>query len=107
MESLGYQVESTTDPILALGMVRTDPDKFDLVISDMSMPNMTGDQLIVKIFQIRPDLSTIVCTGYSSKMPSNKEAMAMGISAITMKPLDKTELATTVRRVLDESKLRS
>ena len=84
-------------------MVKSDPHRFDLVITDMAMPNMTGDQLIVEILKIRQDMPTIICTGYSAKI-SDKEANEMGVSSFAMKPLAKSDLATTVRKVLDAAK---
>ena len=106
LESLGYRTESTTNPLKALEMVKSDPHRFDLVITDMAMPNMTGDQLIVEILKIRQDIPTIICTGYSATI-SDKEAKEMGVSSFAMKPLTKSDLATTVRRVLDEAKNKS
>lgn len=104
LENLGYTVEATTDPLKALGMVKKDPDKFDLVISDMAMPHMTGDQLIVEILKVRPDMPTIICTGYSARI-SETEAAKIGIRSFVMKPLNKAELAQTVRKVIDETKI--
>jgi len=103
LENLGYTAESTTDPLKALEMVKTDPDKFDLVISDMAMPDMTGDQLVVEILKLCPDMPTIICTGYSAKI-SEKEAAKIGVCSFVMKPLDKSEFAKTIRKVLDEAK---
>lgn len=103
LESLGYKAESTTDPFKALEMVKTDPHRFDLVITDMAMPKMTGDQLIVEILKIRQDMPTIICTGYSAKISEN-EAKERGVSSFAMKPLAKSDLATKVRKVLDETK---
>lgn len=103
LNSLGYAAESTTDPLQALEMVKADPDKFDLVISDIAMPDMTGDHLIIELLKIRPNMPTIICTGYSSKI-SEKEAEKIGVASFVMKPLDKSELAKIVRKVLDEAK---
>ncbi|WP_163339795.1 AAA family ATPase [Desulfopila sp. IMCC35008] len=103
LESLGYRTESTTDPLKALEMVKADPHRFDLVITDMAMPNLTGDQLIVEILKVRQDMPTIICTGYSAKM-SDKKAKEMGVSSFAMKPLAKSDLAIKVRKVLDEAK---
>ena len=103
LENLGYTAESTTAPLEALEMIKTDKDKFDLVISDMAMPSMTGDQLINEILKIRTDMPTIICTGYSAKF-SKEEAANLGVSAFAMKPLNKSDLANIVRRVLDEAK---
>jgi CheY-like chemotaxis protein len=103
LENLGYTAESTTDPQKALDMVRSDPIKFDLLITDMAMPNMTGDQLIIETLKIRQDMPTIICTGYSAKI-SEKEAADIGARSYIMKPINKSELATTVRKVLDSAK---
>jgi DNA-binding NtrC family response regulator len=103
LQSLGYIAESTTDPLKALEMVKTDPDKFDLVITDMAMPNMTGDQLIAEILKACPDMPTIICTGYSAKL-SERDAAKIGVGSFIMKPLDQSEFAKTVRKMLDEAK---
>ena len=100
LESLGYDTCSTTDPQKALEMIRAEPDRFHLVVSDMAMPKMPGDQLIAQIQSINPDISTMICSGYSSRM-SEEHASKMGIKAFLMKPLNKTELAKKVRDVLD------
>ena len=104
LERLGYTTESMTDPEKALDMVRTDPDKFDLLITDMAMPNMTGDQLVIEVLKIRPNMPTIICTGYSAKI-SEKEAANIGVRSYIMKPIIKFELAKTVRKVLDEANI--
>lgn len=97
---LGYQVQAETDPEQALKLFAADPDQFDLLITDMTMPVMTGDQLIKKALQIRPDLKTILCTGYSQQVDETT-AIRLGAKAYTLKPLDLTQLAITVRKVLD------
>ena len=102
LEALGYDAVSTTDPKEALEMIKAEPDRFDLVISDMAMPNMPGDQLITEILSINPKLPTMICSGYSSRMSETK-ASEMGIRAFVMKPLNKNELAKKVREVLDNS----
>jgi YesN/AraC family two-component response regulator len=68
-----------------------------------SMPNMTGDQLVIETLKIRQDIPTIICTGYSAKV-SEKEAVDIGVCSYLMKPINKSELATTVRKVLDGAK---
>ena len=103
LESLGYRVESTTDPLEALEMVKIGIDRFDLVISDMAMPKMTGDQLIKEILRLCPKMPTIICTGYSAKF-SQKDAKEIGINSFAMKPLNKTQLAKIVRKTLDDTK---
>lgn len=82
-------------------MVRSVPEKFDLIITDMAMPNMTGDQLVIEILKIRPDMPTIICTGYSANI-SDEEATKIGVKAFIMKPLHKSELASIVRKVLND-----
>ena len=84
-------------------MVRSDPNKFDLLITDMAMPNMTGDQLVIETLKIRQDMPTIICTGYSANISEN-EAKEIGVSSFVMKPLNKSDLATKVRKVLDGAK---
>ncbi|MBC8391923.1 MAG: response regulator, partial [Deltaproteobacteria bacterium] len=100
IKSLGYSVISCANPVEALEMVRDRPDKFDLVITDMTMPQMTGDRLAKKLMQIRFGLPVILCTGYHQRISEN-EAIEMGISAFLMKPLIKKDLAKTIRKVLD------
>jgi PAS domain S-box-containing protein len=97
---LGYQVETEMSPKQALERFRSSPDRFDLVITDMTMPYMTGDKLVEEILNIRPDLSIILCTGFSEKI-SEEKAMELGIKAFALKPLDKGDFAITVRNVLD------
>ena len=103
LEGLGYTVQGSTDPSEALAMFEAAPNAYDLVITDMAMPHMTGDQLTTKILQIRPDMPIIVCTGYSEKL-SETEAREIGIRSFVMKPLDKNDFAMMVRKVLDEAK---
>jgi CheY-like chemotaxis protein len=101
LESLGYSVTTRTDSVEALALFRAQPNKFDLVITDMTMPNMTGDQLAAEMMKIRFDIPIILCTGYSKKM-SDKAASAIGIRAFAYKPIVKADLARTIRKVLDE-----
>ena len=76
--------------------------KFDLVISDQTMPGMNGDTLIAKLFALRPDQPTILCTGYSDSI-SEEQALAMGIKRYLMKPISLKEMYRNVREVLDEA----
>ncbi|SPD75753.1 PAS/PAC sensor hybrid histidine kinase (fragment) [uncultured Desulfobacterium sp.] len=103
LERLGYRVEGRTDPEQALEIFRTSPHDFDLVITDTSMPKMTGDMLAQEITRIRPDMKIIICTGYSELMDETK-AEQLGIKSFIMKPLDLRKLANTVREVLDDKK---
>ena len=68
----------------------------------MTMPNMTGNELAIELMKIRPDISVILCTGYSKKI-SDESASEMGIKAFVYKPIVKADLAKTVRKVLDEA----
>lgn len=101
LKSLGYSAESTTEPLKALEMIREDIHQFDLVISDMAMPAMTGDQLVVEILKLRPDMPVIICTGYSSII-TEKKAKQIGVHSFVMKPLDRAKFAEIVRKTLDE-----
>lgn len=101
MERLGYRVTTRTSSIEALALFRSKPDEFDLVISDMTMPNMTGDKLAVEMMQIRPDIPVILCTGYSKTISENS-ALELGIKAFVYKPMVKKDLANVIRAVLDQ-----
>ena len=85
----------------ALEAFRAAHDKFDLVITDMTMPNMTGVQLSQKLLEIRPDVPIILCTGFSNKV-DNEKARAAGIRGYVMKPVVMSKLANKIREVLDE-----
>jgi len=98
---LGYQVKSTTKPLEALEWFKADPDQFDVIITDMTMPHMTGDRLIKEILAIRPHMPTIICTGYSERM-SAKEAEALGARRYIEKPMGVRDLASALRDVLEE-----
>ena len=98
---LGYGVDASTSSIEALELFKTQPDKFDLVITDMTMPGMTGDELARNIIQVKADIPIIICTGYSQRINKNM-ATQLGIRAFLMKPLLMQELANTVRKVLDK-----
>ncbi len=71
-EHLGYQVITRTSNIEALELFRNNPDKFDLVITGMTMPKMTGDKLAQEFIKIRPDISIIICTGYDVRISEEK-----------------------------------
>jgi PAS domain S-box-containing protein len=98
---LGYAVTTRTSSIEALELFKARPDRFDLVITDMTMPNLTGDELALKLAKIRPDIPIILCTGFSHKITEEK-SKEMGIKAYLLKPILREVMAETVRRVLDE-----
>ena len=102
LEHLGYSVTIRTDSIEALDLFRKMSAFFDLLITDMTMPTMTGDQLATRIMAIRQDLPVILCTGYSRKI-FEETASKIGIRAFAYKPIIRADLARTVRRALDES----
>ena len=102
LEMLGYEVVTKKSSIEALALFRSEPDRFDLVITDMTMPKMTGDKLARELMEIRPDIPIILCTGHS-KLISEKKAKEMGIRAFVGKPITKRAMAETVRKVLDDS----
>ncbi len=103
LERLGYRVNVRTSSVDALELFRSKPDDFDLVISDMTMPTMTGDKLAMELIASRSDIPVILCTGYSKKI-SDEIASNIGIKAFAYKPIVKADLAKTVRKVLDEAK---
>ncbi len=100
LERLGYHVIAQTSSLDALQAFGDSPDRFDLVITDMAMPNMTGDRLAQELFAIRPDIPVIICTGFSEKINKPK-AKAAGINGFLMKPVIMSKMAEVVRRVLD------
>ena len=100
LERLGYEVVTKTNPKEALELFKSNPDRFDLVITDMAMPQMAGDRLAQELMQIRQDIPVILCTGHSARIDKDS-AKALGIRAYTMKPLVMRDLAKTVRKVLD------
>jgi len=105
LESLGYQVTARTSSIEALEAFRNNPAEFDLVFTDMAMPNMTGKDLTRKLISIRPDIPIILCTGFSEQIDKDR-AKEMGINAFVMKPIVMRDMANTIREVLDKKERR-
>jgi len=103
LESLGYHVTPRTSSVEALEAFRAKPNEFDLVITDMTMPNMTGAELTLRLLEIRSDIPIILCTGFSELM-DEKKAKAIGIRKHVMKPIVRDKIARTIRKVLDEGK---
>ncbi len=101
LKSLGYQVSVFQDSREALDAFRAGPDRFDLLVTDQTMPRLTGLELARQVLQIRHDMPIVLCTGYSETATEEK-ATAAGIAAFLMKPLNRRELAEAVRRVLDK-----
>jgi len=100
LERLGYRVSALTSSLEALELFRAGPDQIDLVITDQTMPQMTGAELAQEMLRLRPELPIILCTGFSEQMSAQK-AEAMGIRRFAMKPLVGRELARVVRQALD------
>jgi PAS domain S-box-containing protein len=100
LERLGYDVTTQTDSIEALELFGRYPEDFDLVITDTTMPHMSGMELSSKLMEIRPDIPIIICTGYSHLLTFEK-AKAIGIKDYVMKPFEKQVMANTIRNVLD------
>jgi PAS domain S-box-containing protein len=102
LRRLGYDIVTMDDSLKALQLVKDDPDHFDLVITDQTMPKMTGLELASEIKKKNPRLPVIVCTGYSQGV-NQDDALEKGVAALLMKPVSIRELSATVRRVLDAS----
>jgi len=100
LERLGYKVEAKQNPVEALKLFQSKPDEFDLVITDMTMPQMTGVKLSEKLKDVRSDTPVIICTGHSSLIHEEK-AKELGIAAYVMKPIVMSDVAKTIRKVLD------
>ncbi len=100
LERLGYRVTVETSSLEALQAIQREPYRFDLMITDQTMPGMTGFDLARRVLQIRPGLPVILCTGFSNTI-SEEKAKSYGIKGFALKPLNKKDLAGLVRRVLD------
>ncbi|MBF0452872.1 MAG: response regulator [Candidatus Magnetomorum sp.] len=103
LEQMGYLVTARTSSREALDLFRTHPDHFDLVITDQTMPELTGDILFQKIKAIRKDMPVILCTGYSEKL-SHEQAQQLGIDAYLCKPVVLCEMGAVIRRIIDANK---
>jgi CheY-like chemotaxis protein len=100
LEDLGYHVTVTTSSAEALALFKADPGRFDLVITDVTMPEITGVELAREMLAARADIPIIMCTGFSYLIDADA-ARAAGVRAFTMKPLTKREITKTIRLVLD------
>ena len=86
----------------ALEVFKAQPNSFELIVSDMTMPGMTGDQLARELIAIRPGIPIIICTGFSERL-NREKAASLGVKGFLMKPVIKAEMAKMVRKVLDEA----
>ena len=92
----------TNSSFEALATFQNQPDQFDLVITDQTMPGMTGIELAQSMLQIRPELPIILCTGFSNQV-SKEKAQALGIREFALKPLTRRDIAGLIRKVLTET----
>ncbi|MGV1100831.1 PAS domain-containing hybrid sensor histidine kinase/response regulator [Thiovibrio sp. JS02] len=102
LEHLGYRVTATTSSLNALDLFQKAPAEYDLLVTDQTMPDLTGAELAKAVLRIRPEMPVILCTGYSS-MISEEQAKELGIRAFLLKPIDRVLWTKTVRRLLDET----
>jgi CheY-like chemotaxis protein len=101
LEDLGYDTVTQTDAIQALNLFKSDPNRFDLVITDMSMPRLSGLEFAAEIIALRPEIPVVICTGFSSRL-NEEEARQLGVRAFLLKPILRNQLAQTIRSVLDK-----
>jgi CheY-like chemotaxis protein len=101
LSHLGYSVVATTSSVEALEIFKSRPNSFDLVITDFTMPMMTGTDLAEKLMSIRPEIPVILCTGFTEKITEEK-AKEMKFRAFVLKPLNLRDMAAIVKSVLDE-----
>ena len=101
LEDQGYQVAAMTNSKDALEKFMDNPDAFDLVLTDETMPQIPGSELAQKILEVRPDIPIILSTGYSS-IVSEDTAKDVGVKAFILKPVNRRQLLTLVRELLDE-----
>ncbi|MGA1869317.1 MAG: response regulator [bacterium] len=100
LERMGYSITALTSSSEALEVFRTHMDKYDLIITDQTMPAMTGAQLAEEVIKIRSDIPVILCTGFSEIM-DEEQAKSIGIQEYIMKPVVKSEIAHTIRKIFD------
>ncbi len=101
LEELGYKVKARTSSVEALAAFQAGPENFDLIITDLTMPNMSGVELSKEVTEIRRDMPVILCTGFSEIL-SEEKRRAAGIQKIIMKPVVRMELAKVIREVLSD-----
>jgi DNA-binding NtrC family response regulator len=103
LTQIGYRVTTVTNPVEALVLFKSDPQYFDLVITDMTMPDMSGADLAEALIASRSDIPIIICTGHSDLMNEHK-AKALGVSALIMKPIVFEELSLIIHQILTSSR---
>ncbi len=100
LQHLGYRVTSRTGSVEALAAFTAMPDRYDLVITDNTMPNMTGIDLTRELKKIKPGIRIIICSGFSEKIDQN-ELDTLGVNDFVFKPIIKSKIAKKIRKVLD------
>jgi PAS domain S-box-containing protein len=101
LNKLGYKVQTFSESLKALNAFKKAPYDFDLVITDQTMPEITGEQLAIEILQVRPEMPVLICTGFSEHI-TEKKLQKIGVKKLVFKPLNTREVAQVVRQVLDE-----
>jgi PAS domain S-box-containing protein len=104
LERQGYKVTTFNDSLAALKSFTENPNQFDLVITDMTMPHMAGDELSLQVLKIKKDTPIILCTGFSEVI-SDEKAASIGIKGFLLKPIEMKPLVQKIREVLDENKI--
>lgn len=103
LEGLGYRITARTNSVEAFETFLTQPEDYDLVITDLTMPRMTGTELARKLMDVRPEIPIILCTGFNEIVEEEK-AKAAGVREYVMKPFVMNEIAHAIRRVMDQKK---
>jgi len=101
LTSLGYDVVATTSSIAALRIFREAPYNFDLVVTDQTMPHLTGTELAAELVKVKPDIPIILCTGHRGRV-TPEQAQGSYFRSCIGKTVNKREMAEAIRRVLDE-----
>jgi PAS domain S-box-containing protein len=101
LENFGYQVNTFDNAVDALETFKTDPDQFDLIITDMTMPGLTGDKFALEIFKIKPDFPIILCSGFSDNISPGK-VLQLGIRYFIQKPVLNQDLMIIIRKIFEE-----
>jgi CheY-like chemotaxis protein len=102
LEDYGYTVTAFPDAIQAFDAFKKNPYQFDLIITDMAMPGMTGDEFSVRILTLKNDVPIILCTGYSETI-SEVKALALGIKKYIQKPVDSQTLLLLIHELLEKN----
>ncbi len=100
LEQQGYKVATFKDGLSALKAFSKDPDFFELIITDMTMPRMKGDELSIEILKLKKNIPIILCTGFSETM-SEEKAVSLGIKRLVLKPIVMNDFVNKIREVLD------